>query len=271
MDKGIYTALSGGLAKSHEIEIIANNIANANTPGFKRDTATFNEYLTEVRRPDTPEGVQRETGQAAMLDPRPQGDKSFVEMDGIYTVFRQGPLRRTNAPLDLALNGKGFFEVMTPSGVAFTRQGNFSMSRDGLLVTSSGYPVLARGEGAVAAAPETRQIRLAGAGPISVSATGEIVQAGQPIAQLSIVEFQEAQWLEKLGNAFYRNTEDTNRKPTTTETSLEQGFLELSNVNAVHEMTRLIEATRAYESHLQAIKTFQEVDARSVNEIARKY
>ncbi|MBY0372129.1 flagellar basal-body rod protein FlgF [bacterium] len=278
MDKGIYTALSGGLAKSHEIELIANNIANANTPGFKRDTATFNEYLTEVRRPDSPEGLQRETQTAALQDPRPQGDKSFVEMDGIYTVFRQGPLRRTNAPLDLALNGKGFFEVLTPQGVRYTRQGNFSLSKDGVLVTASGFPVLGRPEGAapnapVAGAPEARTIRFGTAGGhIDISATGAISQAGAPLGQLSVVEFQEAQWLEKVGNAFFRNTEEKNLKAgLAQETAVEQGMIELSNVNAVHEMTRLIEATRAYESHLQAIKTFQEIDGRSVNEIARKY
>src|SRR5687767_2076095 len=101
MDKGIYTALSGGIAKSHELEIIANNLANANTPGFKRDTGTFQEYLTEARRMESAPGAQ------LSVDARPTNDKSFVELDGIYTDYRQGQLQSTGRPLDLALEGNG--------------------------------------------------------------------------------------------------------------------------------------------------------------------
>lgn len=267
MDKGIYTALSGGIAKSHEIEVIANNLANANTPGFKRDQGTFNEYLTEMRRQDTVEGVQREITAATLLEGRPQGDKSFVEMDGVYTVHTQGGLKRTGSSLDLALEGKGFFEVLTPAGVRYTRQGNFSLSKDGVLVTSNGFPVLAKSEGA---APEQRLLRF-GQGHVEFSPTGEVRQAGQTIGQLSVAEFHENQWLEKMGNAYYRNTDDKNLKVgQPAESVLHQGFIETSNVNAVHEMTRLIEATRSYESQLQAIKTYQEMDSRSVNEIGRR-
>ncbi len=267
MDKGIYTALSGGIAKSHEIEIIANNLANANTPGFKRDSATFNEYLTEVRRPDSADGLPRELGQTALLDSRPQGDKSFVEMDGVYTQHGQGGLKRTNLPFDLGLEGKGFFEVLTPQGVRYTRQGNFSISKEGTLVTANGFSVLGKGEGA---GPEQRQIRF-GSGPVEIGRTGEIRQGGAVIGQLSMVEFHENQWLEKVGNAYFRNTNDANEmKNLPSSTQVHQGFIETSNVNAVHEMTRLIEATRAYESHMQAIKTYQEIDGRTANEIARR-
>lgn len=267
MDKGIYTALSGGLAQSHEIELIANNLANANTPGFKRDTGTFNEYLTEMRRPDSPEGLQREISNSTLIDGRPQGDKSFVEMDGVYTQFAQGGLKRTNNPLDLALEGKGFFEVLTPSGVRYTRQGNFSLSRDGILVTASGYPVLSKGDGV---APEQRTIRI-GEGAVEISPVGDIRQQNQVLGQVSIVEFAENQWLEKVGNAFFRNVREENeKKGIPAESRIHQGFIENSNVNAIHEMTRLIEATRTYESHLQAIKTYQEIDTRSVNDISRR-
>lgn len=268
MDKGIYVPLSGGIAKSHEIELIANNIANANTPGFKRDTGTFNEYLTELRRPDTVEGLQREIKASTLLDGRPQGDKSFVEMDGIYTSYQQGSMKRTGNALDLALEGKGFFEVLTPSGVRYTRQGNFSLSPDGILVTANGFPVLAKMSGV---APEQRLIRIAGR-PLEFGGEGQIKVQGQVTAELSLVEFHENQWLEKVGNSYFRNTEETNEKrgePLTTR--LHQGFIEASNVNAVHEMTKLIEATRSYESQLQAIKTYQEIDGRSANEIARRY
>lgn len=277
MDKGIYTALSGGLAKGREIELIANNLANANTPGFKRDTGTFNEYLTELRRNDTVEGLQRDITSAALMDGRPTGDKSFVEMDGVYTDHRQGSLERSGRPLDFALQGKGFFEVLTSAGVRYTRQGNFSINAEGTLVTASGHPVLRRitadeltpqGGKVPNIPPEARTIRLQ-KGQITVTEEGRIFQESRPVARLTIQEFKDSQWLEKSGNAYYKNMKVENLdQQSTGQTRVEQGFIETSNVNPVREMTRLIEATRAYESHMQAVRTYQEIDGKSVNDIA---
>lgn len=264
MDKGIYTALSGGIAAGHELEHIANNLANASTPGFKRDRGTFNEYLTDFRRPETADGVAHEIQSAAAFDGRPNTDKSFVEMDGVYTDYSQGTMQATKRPLDLGLEGKGFFEVLTPGGVRYTRQGNFTRSADGMLVTTNGYPVLSRG----AAPPEQRVIRLQNE-PLTVSEDGQLLQNGAVVGNLSLQEFQESQWLEKTGNAYYRNTDVRNLKAGAEDTKIHQGFIEGSNVNPVREMTRLIEATRAYESHMQAIKTFQEVDGQAVNQLAK--
>jgi flagellar basal-body rod protein FlgG len=264
MDKGIYTALSGGLAKAREVELIANNLANATTPGFKRDTGTFNEYLTEVRRSDSVDGIQREV-QGAVGEGRISGDKSFVEMDGVYTDFRQGTLQKSGRALDLAIEGEGFLEVLTPSGVRYTRQGNLSIDKEGRLVTSNGFPILSKG---AQGTPEQRLIQL-GQGPIQITEEGFIIQNGAQVAQIGIQEFQETQWLEKMGNSLYRNTSAENIKSGTVASKIHQGFFEGSNVNAVSEMTRLIEATRSYESHMQAIKAYQEIDSKSVNEITK--
>ncbi len=297
MDKGIYTALSGGIAKSHELDLIANNLANANTAGFKRDTGTFNEYLSELRHPDSVQSLGREIAGLTSQDGRAVGDKSFVEMDGVYTDFRQGGLQKTGRTLDLALEGKGFFEVLTPQGVRYTRAGSFSIDKDGRLVTSNGHPVLSRtpkSGGADAAqsggafavvgakqpatpkpqAPQTvgaelRTITL-GEGPVQVTPEGDIMQNGVLTASINIEEFNEPQWLEKVGNSLYRNTNADNIKGTTAESKMHQGFIEGSNVNAVTEMTRLIEATRSYESHMQAIKTYQDIDMRTANDIAKE-
>lgn len=291
MDKGIYTALSGGIAKAHELELIATNLANANTTGYKRDTGTFNEYLTEIRHHDTANGVEREVNAITIADPRPQGDKSFVEMDGVYTDFRQGTIQRTGRSLDVALEGKGFFEILTPQGVRYSRQGNFNIAADGRLVNQNGYPVLSKpnqgtGKGGAFGmigsaqdkkgmtvpqrdpSPEERIVRL-GQGAVEITPEGFITQNGTRVGQLNVEEFQETQWLEKMGNSLYRNVDDANLKNGPTESKIHQGFLEGSNVNPVTEMTRLIQATRAYESHMQAVKTFQDIDGRSVNEIAR--
>lgn len=297
MDKGIYTALSGGIAKSHELDLIANNLANANTAGFKRDTGTFNEYLSELRHPDSVQSLGREIAGLTSEEARAQGDKSFVEMDGVYTDFRQGTLQKTGRSLDMALEGKGFFEVLTPQGVRYTRQGNFSIDKTGKLISTNGYPVLSRsqkvgggdqkGGGAFstvgvkkdAAAPkvaapkdlnpEGRIITL-GEGPVTITPEGDIIQNGGIVSSVNIEEFHENQWLEKIGNSYYRNTNSDNIKGTTGESRIHQGFIETSNVNAVSEMTRLIEATRSYESHMQAIKTYQDIDMRTANDIAKE-
>lgn len=296
MDKGIYTALSGGIAKAHELELVSNNLANATTPGFKGDTGTFNEYLMELRRPDTVEGTQREIQALTMMDGRPPGDKSFVEMDAVYTNFQQGHLQQTGRKLDMALEGNGFFEVLTPSGIRYTRQGNFNVSPEGRLVTINGYPVLARNMPAI---PQSKAIDLSTAGqvlntatappnpnrnpddsgqsyidlssgPVEVTGDGFVLQNGRRVAQIAVTEFKEPQWLEKVGNSFFRNVRPENRQDVVTQTQVHQGFLEASNVNPVKEMTKLIEVTRAYESHMQAIKTYQEMDNRTVNEIAKE-
>jgi flagellar basal-body rod protein FlgF len=287
MDKGIYTALSGGIAKSHELELVANNLANANTPGFKEDVGTFNEYLMELRRPDSAEGTAREIKALTMQDGRPPGDKSFVEMDAVYTNFRQGSLQNTSRSLDMGLEGKGFFEVLTPSGIRYTRQGNFNVSADGRLVTVNGYSVLARlqnppddhkvtldADGKVAQTTtkgnddvQTRVFQLR-PGPVEVTPSGLVTQNNQVVGTLSIVDFKQPQWLEKVGTSYYRNDHPENIADTT-ETTVHQGFLETSNVNPVKEMTKLIEVTRAYESHMQAIKTYQEIDGRTANDIAK--
>jgi flagellar basal-body rod protein FlgF len=269
MDKGIYTALSGGIAMSHEIELIANNLANANTPGFKRDTGTFNEYLTELRRNDSVEGLQRDINAATIADGRPAGDKSFVEMDGIYTDYNQGMHKSTGRALDVAIQGPGMLEVLTPSGIRYTRQGNLSISADGRLVTSNGFSVLSKSTDPNMA-PEARVIRL-GPSPIIVTPEGGIMQNGATVATLGVQEFHENQWLEKMGNSYFRNTDPKNLKPAGNGTQLRQGSLEGSNVNAVSEMTRLIEATRTYESHMQAIKTYQAIDGKSVTDIVKGF
>lgn len=291
MDKGIYTALSGGLAKSREVELIANNLANATTPGFKRDTGTFNEYLTELRRNDTADGVNREINAITDPDARVTGDKSFVEMDAVYTDFRQGQLTRTGRSLDMGIEGNGFFEVLTPGGLRYTRAGNFSIDPEGRLVTVNGYPVLskaAQGQAAGASIqtigvppapgqpvptrdprPEDRIIRLQQA-PVEITEEGIIRQNGGEVARLQVEEFQEPQWLEKVGHTYYRNVNPRNLKNGDVTSKVHQGFIEGSNVNPVSEMTRLIEATRSYESHLQAIKTYQDIDSKTVNDIAKE-
>jgi flagellar basal-body rod protein FlgG len=264
MDKGIYTALSGGLAKSHDLELIANNLANVNTPGFKRDSATFNEYLPELRRQDSASALKREILAATIEDGRPPGDKSFVEIDGTYTDFAQGALQRTHRPLDVAIEGEAFFEMWTPSGVRYSRQGIFNLSPEGVLVNQQGFPVLGTSGGEGMA----RAIRLDNV-PVQIGEDGAIYQRGNRVAQISTVGFHQRQYLEKVGAGLYLNTASENLSTAPANSKIHQGFIEGSNVNPVKEMTRLIEATRGYESSLQAIRTYQEIDRASATGIVK--
>ncbi|MGK5087212.1 flagellar hook-basal body complex protein, partial [Bdellovibrionota bacterium FG-2] len=140
MATGMWTAVSGAVAQQQNVDVVANNLANADTLGFKKDAPTFKEYLASVERNhdggDVPRGMIKEK-EFYLLDGK---DQAMVINDGTYTNFKQGNLKVTQAPLDVALDGPGFLEVSTPAGIRYTRQGSLKMAMDGRLVTSEGYP-----------------------------------------------------------------------------------------------------------------------------------
>ncbi len=278
--KGIWVPLSGAIAQQRKVETIANNIANANTPGFKKDSLVFKEYLTRLnkggeivdlpRKEWAPEDFYRHEG----------GDKAMVEVDGGYTNFNQGTLSSTGNPMDLAINGKGFFEVLSPNGVRYTRRGNLSVSQEGLLVTDQGYPVLSgiskaqlesqgRDESAsLNIPPESRVIQITG-GRFSVTNSGEIFQDGQPTGNLSVVEFADTSQLKKEGHSLFINPHNNNLLVENIKSTVHQGFMEDSNVNAIQEMSELIKANRHFESIQKAIKTYDQRSGRAVNDILK--
>ncbi len=145
--KNIWVPLSGQIAQQRKVETIANNIANANTAGFKKDRLAFKEHLTALTKGmDDIDIPNKEFGPDDFY--HTQGaENAMVEVDGSYTVFEQGSLQPTNNPLDMALFGKGFFEVLTPAGVRYTRQGNFTVSKDGDLVTAQGFKLFGPAQG----------------------------------------------------------------------------------------------------------------------------
>lgn len=141
---GLWTSVSGGMAQSQNLDIIANNLANANTTGFKKDTPTFKEYLTAVERPPSPAiDIPRTAFKDSDFYHFDGREHAKVNLDKVHTDYTQGPMRPTNAPFDLALDGPGFFAVQTPNGIMYTRAGDFKLSADGALVTNDGYPLLA--------------------------------------------------------------------------------------------------------------------------------
>src|SRR5690606_25665724 len=184
-------------------------------------------------------------------------DRGYVDAKATFTSHEQGAMKATGSPLDLALQGDGFFEVLTPSGPQLTRAGSLRRDSEGRLVTPQGFPVLREGIGQP---PESRIIRLT-SGNVTVSQQGEIYDGGQALGRLSVVTVDNKEALQKRGQSLFalKPGEDAALQPAT-DAQVEQGFIELSNVNVVKEMTDMISATRAFESTQKAIQAFDQMD-----------
>lgn len=261
--KGIYTALSGSIAQNQKLDTIANNIANVNTPAFKRDQQVFREYLTAYEKQPDVIQVPKVPASIESFYDNQGGDRGYVDGSGSYTDHSQGSLKPSGSRLDVAIEGEGFFEVLTPQGPRMTRSGNFTLNAEGQLVTKQGFPVLKRGEGE----PQTRSIVINNPN-FTVSSNGDIFIDGENTATLSVISVGQKEALQKVGQNLY-TFKDTfepqiNRTP---EVKLHQGFVENSNVNIVQEMTDMIAATRVFESTQRAIKAYDQMEDRLVNDV----
>jgi len=224
MDNSLLVSLSHQLAAYRSMDVIANNIANASTPGFKRENAKFEEFITYVRPSET------QTGPQAL---------SFVKDAGIVRDLGQGELNSTGATLDFAINGKGFFAVQTPAGMRYTRDGHFSLNQDGQLVTSDGYAVQGDG-GAITITPDDGNVSVGADGTISSILNG----AANQIAKLQVVTFPNERAMTKQGSNLYSTTQAAT---PSTESTVAQRMLEGSNVKPVIEISHMVEVMRAYE------------------------
>lgn len=149
---GMWTSVSGAMAQSQNMDIVANNLANANTVGFKKDSPVFKEYLTALERPPSPAiDIPRTIFKDSDFYHFDGREHAMVNLDRVHTDHSAGNFKLTNQPLDLAVDGPGFFAVQTPSGVLYTRAGDFKINAQGQIVTTDGYPVLALGGEAEAA------------------------------------------------------------------------------------------------------------------------
>ena len=243
MENALYVGLSRQMVLRRQMDIIANNIANVDTTGFKV------EELLEKTDPQAPAVTQG--------GPRPV---KFVSSDGVARNFGQGALRSTGAPLDMAIEGQGFFQVRDDQGDRFTRDGRFRTDDTGRLVSQTGAAVVADGGGEIVIDPEK--------GEVHVAQDGTITQGGEPVGKVAMVEFASAAALEKAGDNLYRNTSNLQPQPAATA-RLRQVMLEGSNVNAVLEITRMIEVSRAYESTARMIDSQADLSRRTVERMGR--
>lgn len=239
------------LGEMTRTDTISNNLANANTTSFKKDRAVFRASpQMRIHRLDDPVRVGNK-----LVDPKPfigvLGTGAMV--DAVFTDFSQGQIRHTGNPLDLAISGEGFFQVETPAGIRYTRDGNFSIDNQGYLVTREGYRVLG----------EQGPIQIPDQGEISVDSQGVLRRNGEVLARISLVTFQEPAFLAKQGDNLYACDE----APQPFVGEVISGALEGSNVNVVSEMVDLISAFRAYEASQKAIRANDETLGRAVNDI----
>jgi flagellar basal-body rod protein FlgG len=270
MSKPLWPAVSGAVARDFEVEVISNNLANVNTNGFKKDGVEFKEYLVrDEKMQDLGAAIPRSPVKDKDLYPLDGRDQSFVIVNGTRTSFKTGGFKVTDNPLDIALNGPGFLEVSTPSGIRYTRAGALKLAPDGRLTTSDGHPVLAKGD--ANADPASRFINIAGRdGQLHINERGDLYLNDEQVGTLGVVEFGDLKNLHKTGGTLFENKNPKVNPPITAEqTAIRQGVLETSNVNPVEEIANLIRANRMFEQDLKAMKTVSEMLSKESNEIGK--
>jgi len=246
MNRGIYPALSGGIAYEKMLSIISNNVANINTAGFKADRPVFKLEIP----PYIPE-VDDLTGTSSATIP--YGDKFYTEIEALFTDFDPGVFKETGNVLDLAIEGDGFFVIQTPEGPRYTRSGTFTLNSSSMLTTSEGYLVMG----------ENGPIVLEH-GRITIDSEGRISVNGSEVNKIRIVDFDRPYNLVKdRGNMFIGSGEKG-----AVGYKIHQGTIELSNVNPVKEMASMIEVLRGYESYQKVMAAMDENSARA-NEVGR--
>jgi flagellar basal-body rod protein FlgF len=278
--KNIWVPLSGQVAQQRKVETIANNVANANTVGFKKDQLVFKEHLTALTKGQDDIDIPRKEFSPADFYHTQGAENALVAINGSFTIFDQGTLIPTNNPLDSALKGDGFIEVLTPTGVRFTRKGNLSVNRDGELVTEQGFKLLSslniseedlRQPASVGniPSPEERILRIPTNTKITFTDEGEILSRDGVLGKVSIVEFKDKHALKKEGQSLFITPDESNLVRTNITTTLHQGFLEGSNVNAIEEMSELIKAHRHFESIQKAINAYDQISGKAANDLGK--
>ena len=289
MVRGWYTGASGMRAQQWRLDAVANNLANVDTDGYKRDVAAFKAFPEMLLRRQDDDGVYKIPFGSADAAPIIGRMGTGVELNELFVSHEQGAMKETTSDFDIALDGKGFLSIATPYGERYTRNGSFILGMEGFLETKEGYPVLG----------ENGPIRVK-ANNFKVDAEGRVwVNAAYPdepglmvgresnlweepvlLDTLKIVEFEIERYLEKQGSSLYRETGPENNSkgkysgPPMLMTGerrpkVLQGFLEASNVNPVVEMVKMIEVNRAYEANQKVIQTEEAALGTLINQVIK--
>ena len=257
MLKGLYTAYTGLINEQNRMDILTNNLANASTGGFKKEGSTsqsFDDILT-VKIKDASVGVQN-VQRTGINNPG-------VKIGENYTDYSQGSFRVTGNTYDLALSGDGFFVIeytnrAGETSTKYTRAGQFTLTREGYLVTQDGDYVLDT---------QNRRIQLNTLLDSEIDSDGNISQNGTRVAQIQVVDFADYDYLEKYGETYFQPVEGA--EIINSDAEVNSGYLEMANVQIVSEMVNLISITRAYESNQKIVQTYDSSLEIAVNQLGR--
>ena len=241
---GIQSLVSTMQVQWQRHEVLANNLANLSTPGFKQD-----DLAPAPDRPAEAPGISVNGGSTM-----PGGILGMVQ----WTDYSQGALQETGRNLDVALNGPGFLVVETPNGPRYTRAGAFSVSNAGRLITVTGFPVVG----------EQGPITLGGT-RVTITPRGEIQQDGQQVGTLKVVDFPKPYRLLKEGNGLFAPADPSSAPQPAKDFEVVAGALENSNVNAVETMVSMIDVLRRYEAAQRAIQAVHEASRQATSEIGK--
>lgn len=287
MLKGLYTAYTGMLNEQHRMDVLTNNLANATTNGFKKEGTTSQAFdtvlaykikdLSEPGNLPRPMATNRAIDQDEVNNPlnedylqrrvRKTGLNLGVKIGENYVDYSEGPIKETENPLDLALSDRGFFavEYTNKAGESFTlytRDGNFTMNQRGFLQTQDGDYVLDE---------DGRRIQMDTALPVSINRNGDIIQDGELVATIGVVDFEDYNYLERFGENFFIPIEgatelDKEDPDVVWDTQIHAGYLEMANISVVSEMVNMITLQRQYESNQKVITTYDETLEQAVSQ-----
>ena len=240
MEAGLYVAMSGQLAFERRLETIANNIANATTPGYRSSGVTFASVTSKIASAKT----------------------QFASTGESFVSQISGGLKRTAGQLDIAIQGNGFLAFEAPSGAYYSRDGRLSMLPDGQLVSLAGHPVLDTGGAPIALDPQ--------AGEVTIARDGSVYQGGNRRGAIGLVELDFSSGLVRVEGSGFRTTAEAQPVVGFTTNGVLQGYLEESNVNPITEMVRLIEVSRAFESVASLSERAQEAERSAIQALASR-
>jgi flagellar basal-body rod protein FlgF len=241
MDLMTAMAASGLRSRIESLDLLANNMANASTGGYKADREFYSLYTT---------GEAQDSGSSSTM---PVVQKPYIDLS-------QGPITTTGNSLDVALSGQGFFGVTGPNGTLYTRNGGFRLAANGQLVTADGYSVRS-----VTGTPLTAQSTL----PIDISRDGTLTQEGQPIGQMEIADFTSTAGLAKQGGTYFRQVDPTVKPAAATGTTVEQGKLEASNTGTAESAVRLVTIMRQFEMLQKAVMIGNDMGKEAIEQVAK--
>lgn len=257
MVKGLYTAYTGMINQQHRMDVLTNNLANADTNGFKKEGATSQSFdsILAYKIKDSSEGYH--------LARRIGVNNPGVKIGEGYTDFSQGSLKETGNTFDLALTDSGFFAVAFTNkagetSVKYTRDGDFALTEDGHLVTRDGDSVLDENGSPIQIDPLESVV---------INSSGQIIQNGSVVATIQVTDFEDYDYLERYGENYFQPIEGA--QETEAAAQVYSGYLETSNISVVTEMVNMITVQRAYESNQKVITTYDSTLDIAANQLGR--